>query len=157
MGLWDKDFLRLYELSIEYLELYALCMAIMTWENMPRLNNTRVVIFCDNQAVVAMVNNTTSSCQNCMVLLRMLVLNNLQHNRRVFVKYIRSSDNILVDSLSRNRMDIFWENAPTYTRVWPDKIPDKLKNIRKIWRQDNNCSPSVNYCRKRKVQMQEEH
>ena len=72
MGLWSKDFLKICEPSIEYLELYALCVAIMTWENIAELNNTRVIIFCDNQAMVAMVNNTSSSCQNCIVLLQCL-------------------------------------------------------------------------------------
>ena len=80
-----------------------------------------------------MVNNTTSSCKNCMTLLQMLVLNNLKHNRRVFVKYVKSSDNILADSLSRNRLDIFWQHAPNHTKVKPDVIPQSLRNIQDIW------------------------
>ena len=83
---WSKDFLQNCSPSIEFLELYALCVTIFTWEDEPRLVNNRVVIFCDNQAVVSMVNDTTSGCKNCMYLLRRLVLNNLKFNRRVFVK-----------------------------------------------------------------------
>ena len=34
-----------------------------------QLRNLRILINCDNQAVVAMVNNTTSKCKNCMFLI----------------------------------------------------------------------------------------
>ena len=70
---------------------------MLTWGDL--LVNTRVVIFCDNQSVLEMVNNTTSICKNCMYLLRLLVLNNLRFNRRISVKYVKSADNILADSL----------------------------------------------------------
>ena len=80
-GYWNKTFLLICKPSIEFLELYALCAGVLTWEKISSLNNTRVIIFCDNQAVVSMVNNTTSSCKNCMTLLRYLVLNNLKFNR----------------------------------------------------------------------------
>ena len=65
--------------SIEYLELAALCIGIISWGQY--LTNCRIVIFCDNQAVVHMVNKLMSSCSNCMVLLRMLVLDGLKNNR----------------------------------------------------------------------------
>ena len=58
-------------------------------------------MFCDNQAVVNMVNNITSSCKHCMKLLRLLVLKGLIHNRRVFVRYVNTKANCLADVLSR--------------------------------------------------------
>ena len=119
--------------SIEYLELFALCAGVLAWCDTPRLNNTRIIIFCDNQAVVSMVNNTTSGCKNCMVLLRTLVLNNLKHNRRIFVSYVRSSANILADSLSRGKFDTFWKHAPNNTRTSPDVLPQCLTNIERMW------------------------
>ena len=60
-GNWNKRFLTDWAPSIEFLELFALCAGVFTWENEPELNNNRLVLFCDNQAVVAMINNTTSS------------------------------------------------------------------------------------------------
>ena len=87
-GFWSRSLLQNCKPSIEYLELFALCAGVLAWCDTPRLNNTRIIIFCDNQAVVSMVNNTTSGCKNCMVLLRTLVLNNLKHNRRIFVSYV---------------------------------------------------------------------
>ena len=47
-----------------------------------------------------MVNKTTSSCKNWMVLIRILVLKSLMGNVRVFAKYIKSKENIVSDLLS---------------------------------------------------------
>ena len=100
-GTWEKSFLKTCKLSIEYLELFALCVGIFTWGQ--HISNTRVVIFCDNKAVMEMINQTTSGCRNCMVLIWLLVLNNLKYNRRVFVKYVKSADNILADSTKQRK------------------------------------------------------
>ena len=87
-GQWDIDFLKNEDPSIEYLELYALCTGVFCWAK--ELSNMRIVIFCDNQAVVHMVNNTSSSCKNCMFLIRKLVLDGLYFNRRVSVRYVNT-------------------------------------------------------------------
>ena len=80
---WESQFIEKQSPSIGFLELYALCAGLLTWENAPVLNNCRIVIFCDNQAVVAMINNISSSCAKCMGLLRILVLNGMRHKRLV--------------------------------------------------------------------------
>ena len=80
-SMWNPDFIREKKPSIQYLELYALCVAIFTWENEDRLKNARIRIFCDNKSVKSMVNNMTSGCKNCLHLIRLLVLNNLRFNR----------------------------------------------------------------------------
>ena len=93
-GQWDPDFIKLYnpsieylELlynpSIEYLELLSLTVGVLVWSSL--LQNKRIIIYCDNQAVVQMVNNSSSSRHNCMVLIRKLVLDNLISNRRLLV------------------------------------------------------------------------
>ena len=46
---------------IEYLELLALTAALLTWGE--QLCNQHIAIFCDNQAVVSMINNASSSCK----------------------------------------------------------------------------------------------
>lgn len=96
---WEPQYIKNNSQSIEYLELLALMAAILTWGAKPELCNTRFQIFCDNMAVVNMVNNSSSSCSNCMYLLRLLVLNNLVYNRRAFVKHIKTRDNVLSDAL----------------------------------------------------------
>ena len=128
---WEKGFMAKFDPSIEYLELFAVCAGIFTWAH--HLRNCRIIIFCDNQSVVSMINNTTSSCKNCMVLLRMLVLNGLVFNRKVLVRYISSKDNILSDALSRQRLNIFWKNAPNNMFKTPEQIPAILWPLSKLW------------------------
>ena len=82
---WEPGFIKNYSPSIGYLELFALVASVLTWGH--ELCNLRMIIFCDNSAVMSMVNNLTSSCQNCMYLLCLLTLNNLINNRRVFVQH----------------------------------------------------------------------
>ena len=67
--LWGSDFIDKESPSIEFLELYALVAAILTWGHYPKLSNTRVIVFCDNQATLHMVNNLASSCPKCMKLI----------------------------------------------------------------------------------------
>ena len=98
-GKWKKGFIEDDKPSSEFLELYALCAGILTWEAI--LSHCRIIIHCDNKAVVGRVNKLTSSCKKCMLLLRILTLNNLTYNRTVSVVYIKSVDNKLSDALSR--------------------------------------------------------
>ena len=66
-GMWEPNFVEVHNPSIEYLELYALCVGIFTWSD--HFQNQRIIIFCDNMSVVNMVNQTSSKCKNCMVLI----------------------------------------------------------------------------------------
>ena len=85
---WPEQFLAEMKPSIEFLELFALVAAILAWVH--RYANRRIIIFCDNQGVVSMVNHHTSSCKYCMRLIRILVLKCLTENTRVFAKYCRA-------------------------------------------------------------------
>ena len=96
---WEKNFIRDNEPSIEFLELYALCMGIFTWQK--SLSNKTILVYCDNEALVHMVNNTASSCPYCMTLIRSLTLKCLNMNTRVFARHLAGMDNILPDRLSR--------------------------------------------------------
>ena len=51
---WEKNFVQDCDPSIEYLELYAVVMTIVNW--LYRFKNQGIVLFCDNQAVVSMIN-----------------------------------------------------------------------------------------------------
>ena len=76
--LWPAEFLQSCGPSIEYLELFALVAAVVAW--IDRFRNLRVVLFCDNSSICTMVNATSSSCKNCMILIRILVLKCLAAN-----------------------------------------------------------------------------
>ena len=69
-----------------------------------------------------------------MTLIRLLILNGLLCNRRVFVKYISTSRNILADSLSRNRLDIF---GTTHQDI-PRKLHTKSVKLCCPWRNTGN-------------------
>ena len=123
---WPENFIEHEQPSIEFLELYALVAAMVSWSQEQILNNCRVTIFCDNESVVHMINNLSSSCPHCLKLIRVLVLQGLTHNRRVFCRHIKSELNILSDALSRLDFKRFWRHAPSTMAGRSDQI---LKNI----------------------------
>ena len=128
---WEPQFIKLNSPSIEYLELVGLVAAVLTWGE--SLKNRRIVVFTDNMSVVGMVNAMSSSCKNCMYLLRLLTLNNLIHNRRVFAKFVRGIDNDLPDALSRLQFDRFWRLAPPGMEKTPSQISPLIWPISAIW------------------------
>ena len=109
--------------------------AIFTWEDDPRLSNTRIKIYCDNTSIRDVVNPMTSKCKNSLHLLRLLALNNLRFNRRIKIKYVESERNVLADALSRAKYDEFWDHAPSYMQKKPSKLPDQIWPIEKVWLQ----------------------
>ena len=64
-GIRPKHFIAQADPSIEFLELYALTFVIVTWQKDDLLRNRRVTLFCDNESVMYMVNQSTSSCSQC--------------------------------------------------------------------------------------------
>ena len=128
---WESGYIKRYNPSIEYLELFGLTATLMTWGHL--IQNQRIVIFCDNQAVVAMINNMVSKCQHCMKLIRLIILDNLINNRRVYAKYVSSLDNFLSDALSRLQFDHFWRLAPANMDPTPCEISTLVWQASKIW------------------------
>ena len=129
---WDEDFVREKEPNIEYLELFAMTAGILAWIH--RFSNSRIVLFCDNASVVCMVNNTTSSCKNCMELIRIITLVSLESNVRIFAKHVRGTDNYLSDCLSRLKIEQFL-SATKHRQIdsEPTEVPHKIWPMSKIW------------------------
>ena len=132
-GRWGRRFIKEQKPSIEFLELFALVAGIIIWEDDVELANTRIIIFCDNEAVVNMVNKMTSNCPKCMKLIRILAYNCLLYNRRVFVQHVRSESNVLADALSHMNFTKFWTHAPSTMDEYPTDIPDVIWPIDKLW------------------------
>ena len=133
-GRWEDGFVRQYDPSIEYLELFALLAGFLKWGC--RFRNKRIVLFFDNQSVVEMVNNTTSSYKNCMVLIRLLVLESLVQNVRVFAKFVCGRDNYFLDALSWMQFDRFHKLSKQHGKefnVVNDTILEEIWPISKIW------------------------
>lgn len=132
-GQWGNNYIKEKDPSKAYLELFALCVGIFTWQRDSRLANCRIIVNCDNQSVVEMVNKMTSSCPNYMYLLRMLALNNITYNRWVFVRYVNMKLNFLSDSLSCMKLNLFFKLVPMGTRGEPDPLPEELWPALKLW------------------------
>ena len=73
-----------------------------------------------------MVNHTTSGSAECMKLIRILVLDDLQFSRHTSVKFVLLKDNLFTDALSRLNFKDFWSKAPKTTRSLPDLVPGVL-------------------------------
>ena len=132
---WNEgypDFIETQKPSIEYLKLYAPVAGVFTWAQHNELVNTSVTVFCDNQAVVQMINNLTSGCRHCMVLIRLLILNGLQFNRRVSAKFVSTKSNFLADALSRSQWQHFRTLGPHMNKA-ADRISQDVWPITKIW------------------------
>ena len=78
---WDYEWFVAEQPSIGYLELYAVAVAVLTW--IMKFKNSSILLHCDNDSVCKMINKSTSGCKNCMVLLRVIVLECLIHNVHV--------------------------------------------------------------------------
>ena len=128
---WEPGFIDRVQPSIEYLELFALYTGIFTWEY--ELKNMHMKVLCDDQSVVWMINNLSSSCRHCMYFLCLLVLNGLQFNQRVVAQHIMGTDNKMSDALSRNQLDCFRHVAPPGMKQYPDKISETLWPLSKLW------------------------
>ena len=107
MKQWDSQFIREKDPSIEYLELYAVTAGVLAWIH--RFKNSQIVLFCDNQSAVPMINNMSSNCKNCMVLIRMIILQGLIHNTHIYAQHVKGSSNTLSDLLSRQKLHRFRE------------------------------------------------
>ena len=128
---WLQEF-QFFNPSIEYLELYALCAAVLSW--VKYFKNKRVIIFCDNISVVHMVNNSSSTCMNCMVLIRLLTLECLFQITRIFASHVRTEVNSAADALSRLDWNRFKKvTSHKHMLHTPDEIPVELLPLSKIW------------------------
>ena len=132
-GDWGCEFIEKYEPSIEFLELFTLCAGIFTWQDHESLVNNRVIIFCDNMAVVHMINDMSSKCPRCMSLIRLLALNNLKFNRRITANFVSTKDNFLSDALSHNQMLRFRKLGPEM-----NLLPDEISKL--VWPIANICN-----------------
>ena len=131
-GQWEPSYIENCNPSIEYLELLGICVAFFVWVHY--LRNRRIVLFCDNQAVVTMVNNTTAKCKNCMVLIRKLTLKGLENNTRVFCHWVQGRSNEWADMLSRQKISLFKQfTQGTNICSTPTQLPQELWPPSKLW------------------------
>ena len=133
--LWDQHFINECKPSIEFLELYGVTAAVLAWIH--KFKNQRIILFCDNKSVVDMINIISTSCKNCMVLIRILVLKGLVENVRIFARHVKGVRNTLADSLSRNKISHFHALCRKQDRIMDEfqtPIPEAIWAVSKIWK-----------------------
>ena len=129
---WNYEFLKQAEPSIAYLELYAVTAAVITWIH--RFKNKNIYLFCDNMSAVHMINNSSSKCKNCMVLIRLITLYGITNNVHVFARHVDTKSNYLADCLSQLKIDQFRLAAPHYMKKCPTPVPNEIWLMEKIWK-----------------------
>ena len=131
---WDEDFIVKQDPSINYLELYALTCAVYLW--LPKYQNTNIIIYCDNESVVHMINSTSSKCVNCMALIRLIVLQGLTNNTCISAHHVKGELNIWADSLSHLKYKQFKNLAKRHNRHFtprPRELPSEIWPVDKVW------------------------
>ena len=68
---WDAHFMQQQQPSIDFLELFAVLVAVYAWS--PQFANKHIIVHSDNQPTVAVINSKMSNSDS------MLVLNPLSH------------------------------------------------------------------------------
>ena len=112
----DADLVR----SITYRELYAIVIACATWS--ADLVSRRLLVHCDNLAVVEIVNTGSCKCREIMCLVCGLFSICVKYNFDIKLQHIPGVNNIAADSLSRLDLGHFFRENPGMYDHQPTKI-----------------------------------
>lgn len=119
------------KLTIQIAELFSVFLSLRLW--MSHIQNRRVVLFCNNDSVVHMINRSSSSCRVCMMMIRYITLWSMYHNVRVFATHVRTELNTESDLLSRNEVQRFLEKARWSVNQKPEVLPHQFWPIPFSW------------------------
>jgi hypothetical protein len=110
---WSADMINLPDSmkSTALLEIIPIVIAAAIWGS--RWERKRILLFCDNQATVNIVNKGRSSSSFIMSFMRRLTLFAMQHHFLLRAVYISSLDNGPADALSRFQLTRFRELVPS--------------------------------------------
>jgi hypothetical protein len=92
-------------MSIAWRELFAVVVACRIWGD--HFTGRRLMFFCDNQSVVAIVNSGTSKCPQVMCLVRSLFYIAVKFNFDIKLVHVPGIDNRAADMLSRDSVNNF--------------------------------------------------
>ena len=109
--------------NITFHELYPILIAILIFKE--KFSGKKVMIHTDNKDLVDVINKKTSREKLIMPFVRKLVLENMLNNTLLHAVHIKGSFNIICDSLSRGKFQLFRKLAPHMDQE-PTKIPSHL-------------------------------
>ncbi|KAK6185508.1 hypothetical protein SNE40_007726 [Patella caerulea] len=114
--------------DITFLELVPIVIALELWGF--RFSNKRLLLHVDNMALVRILNTCTSKSKRVMSLIRPLLMVFLKHNIVFRATHVRSQDNGICDSISRQQWERFRQLAPEADEN-PLNVPNNI--IEKIY------------------------
>jgi len=115
-GSWSPDEILA---SIEYKELYAICGACSSWGHL--WQKLRILVYCDNEAVVMCLAKGYSKSPAVMDLIRRLFFVCTKFGFTVSAKHIPGRTNVAADALSRRDLQAFRKAIPS-AQPLPDRI-----------------------------------
>ena len=80
-----------------------------------------------------MINSSSARCKQSMNLIRIITLESMKRNVRVYAKHVTTENNSLADALSRLQMEHFWRLAPVDMKRGKTPIPADLWPVQKLW------------------------
>ena len=96
--------------SITLKELLPIVFACGVWG--PLWQNSAVMVYCDNQGAVAVVNSGYSKVQAIMHLLRCQFFIRSRFNFYLRAVYLPGKDNVLADAIARDHLDVLFSQVP---------------------------------------------
>ena len=112
--------------DLTFLEFFPIVGALWLWAE--EWANSAVRFWCDNQAVVHVVNNQTSRSERVMALVRAFTLRPLKFNILIQARHVPGIDNRIADALSRQQMQRFRELDPRASAD-PEILPQEVWSI----------------------------
>lgn len=112
--------------DITMLELFPIVVAVFIWGD--QLRNKKLRFYCDNQAVVQVLNTMTSKSKLVLALLRVLTLQCLRFNCLIKASHVPGTKNEICDALSRFQFHKFSTLAPNSDSN-PTPVPSLLWNV----------------------------
>ena len=106
-GVFPQDWDQFH---ITFKELYPITAAVVVWGT--QLANKCILMHCDNQAVVHIINSLTSKDNDIMCLVRHLVVSCMRFNIQFQAEHIPGSVNTIADLLSRSQVRHALKIAP---------------------------------------------
>ena len=112
--------------STNFQELFAIFTAVTVWAG--QLSNKQILIHCDNQTIVSVLN--AGSCKNgiIMTVIRKLFFVCAQNNISIWAKHVPGNFNDRADALSRLQVERFASLHQTAAKN-PTTVPASIWNI----------------------------
>ena len=95
---------------INWRELFAVVTACRVWGI--ELSTKKVLLHCDNESVVNIINSGSSKCRDLMCLVRILHTICVQFNFELKLVHIAGVENVGADRLSRLEVSKFFREFP---------------------------------------------